>query len=314
MEAPAVEEVMPQPAKILLYYVFTPIADPDAMMLWQRELCERHQLRGRILISNHGINGTVGGSLDACKAYVRRLKDYAAFKGVDMKWSDGTGLDEHGFSLDFPRLSVKARDEIVAFGAPDELVVDEHGVVGGGTHLKPDELHELLKAKPDAVFFDGRNAIEAEVGRFRDAIVPDTSTTHDFIRELDSGKYDDLKDKPVVTYCTGGVRCEVLSALMVKRGFNEVYQLDGGIVRYGERFGNSGLWEGALTVFDGREEVTFGDDVKVLAHCRFCDEATTRLQNCCKPSCRERLVTCPSCGENSERIRCDAHATTPALH
>ena len=99
---------------------------------------------------------------------------------------------------------------------------------------------------------------------------------------------------------------------MVKRGFNEVYQLDGGIVRYGERFGNSGLWEGALTVFDGREEVTFGEDVKVLAHCRLCDEATTRLQNCSEPSCRERLITCESCGAELDRVRCEAHALVEA--
>ncbi|MFX4798033.1 rhodanese-like domain-containing protein, partial [Acinetobacter baumannii] len=84
----------------------------------------------------------------------------------------------------------------------------------------------------EVVFFDGRNAMEAQIGKFRDAIVPDTETTRDFIAEIESGKYDDLKDKPVVTYCTGGIRCEVLSVLMRNRGFNEVYQLDGGIVRY----------------------------------------------------------------------------------
>ena len=98
----------------------------------------------------------------------------------------------------------------------------------------------------DVVFFDGRNGFEAQIGKFKDAVVPDVATTHDFIKELDSGKYDALKDKPVVTYCTGGIRCEVLSSLMVNRGFKEVYQLDGGIVRYGETFKDQGLWEGSL--------------------------------------------------------------------
>lgn len=292
--------------KILLYYVFTPLADPEAIRLWQRDLCERLGLRGRIIISKDGINGTVGGDIDACKQYYRRLREYPAFQDVDMKWSEGTGLDAHGQSLDFPKLSIKVRDEIVSFGAPEELRVDEHGVVGGGTHLKPDELHQLLAEKPDAVFFDGRNAIEAEVGRFKGAIVPNTDTTHDFISEIESGKYDDLKNKPVVTYCTGGVRCEVLSAIMIDRGFTEVYQLDGGIVRYGERFGNDGLWEGSLTVFDAREHIDFAPNPKILGRCHRCGSPTARLQNCGDPSCRERLVTCEGCA--GERIRCETHA------
>ena len=120
-------------AKILLYYAFTPLADPEAVRLWQRDLAESLGLRGRILLSEHGINGTLGGELKAMKRYVRKTKDYAPFKDIDFKWSEGTGLDETGDSLDFPRLSVKVRDEIVSFGAPGELAVDGDGVVGGGT-------------------------------------------------------------------------------------------------------------------------------------------------------------------------------------
>lgn len=292
--------------KILLYYVFTPLADPEAVRLWQRELCERLGLRGRIIVSKHGMNGTVGGSLKACKRYVRLTKEYPAFKNIDFKWSEGTGLDEDGYSLDFPRLRVKHRPEIVSFGVPDELEVDASGIVGGGTHLKPDQLHEFVDAHPEAVFFDGRNAIEAQVGRFKGAIVPDTSTTHDFITEIESGKYDELKSKPVITYCTGGIRCEVLSALMISRGFEQVYQLDGGIVRYAERFGNKGLWEGALTVFDNRQHMTFGEDTAVLARCGECGEPTHRLQNCADPSCLVRLVVCEACAERAPR--CEAHA------
>ncbi|BDZ54581.1 hypothetical protein GCM10025870_16540 [Agromyces marinus] len=140
------------------------------------------------------------------------------------------------------------RDEIVSFGAPGEVRVDASGVVGGGARLSPDALHELVSERGDeVVFFDGRNAIEAAIGRFRGAIVPPTETTRDFVGLLDSGAYDHLKGRPVVTYCTGGIRCEVLSSLMASRGFGEVYQLEGGIVRYGERFGDSGLWEGSST-------------------------------------------------------------------
>lgn len=237
-------------SKILLYYKFLPLSDPKAVMMWQRELCERLGLRGRILISEHGINGTVGGDMDACKEYVKKCKEY--FGKMEFKWSEGGAED-------FPRLSVKVRDEIVAFGAPGELKVDENGVIGGGVHLKPAQVNKLVEERGDeVVFFDGRNAMEAQIGKFKNAVVPDVETTHDFIRELESGKYDWMKDKPVISYCTGGIRCEILSALMKNRGFKEVYQIDGGIVRYGEKFGNDGLWEGSLYVFDKRMHTEFG--------------------------------------------------------
>lgn len=293
------------PAKILLYYVFTPLADPEAVRLWQRDLCELLGLRGRIIISEHGINGTLGGDMAALKTYVRKTKQYEPFKRIDFKWSTGTGLDDDGLSLDFPRLSVKVRDEIVSFGVPDELTVDDDGVVGGGTHLKPGELHKLVEQRDDVVFFDGRNDFEAEIGRFKNAIVPNTETTHDFIAELDSGRYDHLKNTPVVTYCTGGIRCEVLSSLMTARGFTEVYQLDGGIVRYGETFGNTGLWEGSLYVFDGRETMDFGSDAATIGRCASCGEPSRRMVNCADDACRRRTVLCESCGVAAV---CRAHA------
>jgi UPF0176 protein len=290
--------------KVLLYYVFTPLADPDAIRLWQRDLCESLGLRGRILISKDGMNGTVGGDLPAVKRYLRKTKDYPAFANLDVKWSEGTGLDEEGRSLDFPKLVVKVRDEIVSFGAPDELVVDENGVVGGATKLQPHELEALLADRDDVVFFDGRNRFEAQIGRFRDAVVPDVSTTREFVAELDSGRYDHLKGKAVVTYCTGGIRCEVLSGLMKARGFGEVYQLDGGIVRYGETFGDDGLWEGSLYVFDKRGSVDFSDHPAVLGSCVICGEATKRMQNCADLSCREQLVVCE---EHAGRAHCASH-------
>lgn len=285
-------------SKILLYYTFTPIADPEAVRLWQRDLCELLGLRGRILISKDGINGTVGGELGAVKTYWRKTREYRGFGDIDFKWSEGTGLDAEGRSLDFPRLSVKVRDEIVSFGAPGELEVDETGVVGGGIHLAPGALHALVEERgDDVVFFDGRNAFEAEIGRFRDAVVPDVATTRDFVAELDSGRYDHLKDKAVVTYCTGGIRCEVLSSLMRSRGFGEVYQLDGGIVRYGESFGNTGLWEGSLYVFDGRGSMTFGSNAVTVGRCSTCGEPEDRMVNCVDESCRVRVVQCASCSD-----------------
>ncbi|HWU30665.1 MAG TPA: rhodanese-related sulfurtransferase [Microbacterium sp.] len=300
---------MPTP-KIVLFYAFAPLADPDAIRLWQRDLGEALRLRGRIIISKDGINGTLGGDLPALKKWVRRFRDHAAFKDADIKWSEGSGIDAEGFSQDFPKLSVKVRDEIVSFGAPGELRVDEHGVVGGGERLTPAQLHELMDERGDeVVFFDGRNALEAEIGRFRNAIVPDTETTRDFVRLLDSGEYDDLKGKPVVTYCTGGIRCEVLSSLMVSRGFGEVYQLEGGIVRYGEAYGDDGLWEGSLYVFDKRGSVDFSDHAAVIGECVGCGASTSRTANCPDSSCRRQFVVCADCGA----VPCAEHAAAAPL-
>lgn len=294
--------------KIILYYMFTPIADPEAIRVWQRDLCELLKLKGRILISEHGINGTVGGDLDDIKTYIKKTKGYSGFKKMQIKYSEGTGFDQGGYILDFPKLSVKVRDEIVTFGVPGELQVNEKGVVGGATRLKPEEVNELVEQRgEEVVFFDGRNAFEAEIGRFKNAIVPDVETTRDFVAELESGKYDDLKDKPIVTYCTGGIRCEVLSSLMINRGFQEVYQIDGGIVKYGEAFGDEGLWEGSLYVFDKRISTTFSDNAKVIGHCHRCSTKTSRMQNCANRStCRNQFVFCETCATEAVNYVCSS--------
>ncbi|HVS58783.1 MAG TPA: rhodanese-related sulfurtransferase [Candidatus Saccharimonadales bacterium] len=284
--------------KIILYYKFTPIRDPEMVRLWQRALCEKLSLRGRILISEHGINGTLGGDVDDLKEYVIATKEFAGFKDTVFKWSDGSRED-------FPKLSIKVRPEIVTFGATDELQVDEHGVVGGGTHLKPEQVHELVKTYgDDVIFFDGRNAYEAKVGKFKNAVVPDTRTTKDFLAELNSGKYDHLKDKHVVTYCTGGVRCEVLSPLMKNRGFKHVYQMDGGIVKYGEKYGDEGLWEGSLYVFDGRMGVKFSGKAKDIGKCVHCGGKTSRYTNCANKACNELIVVCESCEQHTYCPKC----------
>ena len=274
-----------------------------AVKLWQRTLCDSLGLKGRILISKHGINGTLGGDMESLKRYVRATKEYPGFGKIDFKWSDGTGND-------FPRLSVKVRPELVAFTKPDEIEVNRSGVVSGGIHLKPAEVNKLVEERgDDVVFFDGRNAFEAKIGRFRNAVVPDVQTSHDFVREIESGKYDHLKDKPVVTYCTGGIRCEILSAIMVSRGFQEVYQIDGGIVRYGEKFKDKGLWEGSLYVFDGRMNVDFSPEAKTIGECEACGGATSTFRNCSNLGCRDLVLLCDACNENPANLECQPNHT-----
>lgn len=280
--------------KIILFYKFQPVADPEAVRLWQKTLAASLDLSGRIIISRHGINGTLGGDIASLKKYIKETKSY--FKNTDFKWSAGT-------SADFPKLSVKVRDEIVTFGANDEIKVDEKGVVDGGKHLKPEKVHELVEEFGDeVVFFDGRNADEAAIGKFKNAVVTSASHTRDFKKELASGRYDELKNKKVITYCTGGIRCEVLSALMKNRGFKNVYQIDGGIAKYGEKYGDDGLWEGSLRVFDDRMAINFSDHSKVIGECIHCQNKTSNYENCVLKSCNKLVLICGSCSRD-ERLR-----------
>ncbi len=284
--------------KIILYYKFIPLADPDMACLWQKELCEKLGLKGRIIVSPQGINGTLGGDIESLREYKRSMNKTTIFKGIDYKWSEG-GLDN------FPRLSVKVRPEIVAFGVPDEVKVDENGVVGGGKHLKPKKLQELLKERgEDVVFFDGRNAYEAQIGKFKNAIVPETETTRDFIKAIEDPKYDSIKDKPVVTYCTGGVRCEILSTLMKNRGFKDVYQIDGGIVRYGETFADQGEWEGKLYIFDDRMVTSFSDEAKDIGECIHCAAKTSNFVNCSNVICNKLVLVCTECANDEFCEKC----------
>lgn len=300
--------------KVLLYYKFTPLRDPEAVTLWQKTLCTELNLRGRILVGAHGLNGTVGGDLADLKTYVKRTKEYPAFKDIVFKWSDGSRED-------FPRLSVRTRRELVGFkNSESEFSVNDKGVVGGGTHLKPRQVHELVEQYGDeVVFFDGRNAHEAAIGKFKNAVVPNTNTSRDFINELESDKYDDIKDKKVVTYCTGGIRCEVISAMMKKRGFKDVYQLDGGIVKYGEAYGDDGLWEGSLRVFDRRMTMNFSDHSKTIGTCMHCEGKTSNFENCLLPSCNDLVLICEACTANpdllfhTEACRVAARSRAPSV-
>lgn len=283
--------------KILLYYKFTPLADPEVVKLWQKTLCDSLNLRGRILVSRHGLNGTVGGEIEDLKKYIKETKQLEGFKDIVFKWSDGARED-------FPRMSVKHRRELVGFkNSDDEFSVDENGVVGGGIHLKPAQVHELVeKYGDDVVFFDGRNEHEAKIGKFKNAVVPNTTTSRDFIAELESDKYDDIKDKKVITYCTGGIRCEVISAMMKKRGFKDVYQIDGGIVKYGEAYGDDGLWEGSLRVFDNRMTVDFSDHAATIGECTHCKGKTSNFENCALAECNDLVLICETCKQNPDLL------------
>lgn len=286
--------------KVILYYKFVPVVDPETTKLWQKELCKRLSLKGRIIISKHGINGTLGGEVKNLKEYIKE-NNLTIFKGITYKWSDGGAAD-------FPRLSVKHRPELVAFGAPDEIKVDQHGVIGGGKHLTPAQIHKLVEERGDDVlFFDGRNAYEAQIGKFKNAVIPNVKTSHDFIKEIEDPKYDTIKDKPIVSYCTGGIRCEALSVLMKNRGFKEVYQIDGGIVKYGEKYADDGLWEGSLYIFDKRMNVEFSDKAKTIGVCIKCSGKTSNFENCAYKPCNNLVLMCESCHAQDDTCKPECH-------
>ncbi|NBU33164.1 rhodanese-related sulfurtransferase [bacterium] len=276
--------------KIILFYKFVPISDTETIMFWQRTLCEKLGLKGRILISPHGINATLGGDLKQLKYYTREMNSHSLFDGITYKWSEG-GLKH------FPKLKVKIKQEIVAFDAADEIIVGKNGIQNGGKHLKPAALHKLVQEKgDDVIFYDGRNMYEAQIGKFKNAVIPNTTTSRDFKEDLEHGEISKFKDKPIVTYCTGGIRCEILSAMMINRGYSEVYQLDGGIAKYGEKYADDGLWEGKLFVFDDRMSMGFSDKAKDIATCETCGTKTSNLVN--SSNIRRKLhVVCQDCAK-----------------
>ncbi len=280
--------------KIILFYLFTPLKDLNAVLLWQKKLGESNQLTGRIIISKHGINGTLGGPVDKLKTYIKENKLYLPFKDIKYKWSDGGNND-------FPKLSVKIRSEIVTFGLTDsDLKVTKKGLKDGGKHLSPKEVHKLVESRPkDVVFFDGRNQYEAWTGRFKNAVIPKVNYTREFSSELQKDEYKDLKNKAVITYCTGGIRCEVLTVMMKKNGFKEVYQIDGGIDNYGKTYGDDGLWEGSLYTFDRRMGMKFSSKAKDIAVCSSCNNKTSNYENCANKSCNKLIILCSKCAENS---------------
>lgn len=276
--------------KIILYYKFVRLKDPAMTMRWQRELCERLHVRGRIIVSRHGINGTLGGELDNVKAYVKAMNLVPEFKGIEYKWS-------HGMRGDFPKLNIKVRDELVTL-APGEAF----DVFDKGTPLRPEAWHKYIEEHPDVTIFDARNDYESDIGAFKNAIKPKIKTFKQVKGELDKLP----KDKPVLTYCTGDIRCEYLSAYMKHKGFKNVYHLDGGIVKYGEAFGDDGLWEGKCYVFDKRQKIAFSDSSKDIGACVHCAEPTSNQTNCADPTCHRQFVVCEFC-DRKQRTTCDRH-------
>lgn len=274
------------PFRVLLYYKYVRIADPVAFTAEHRALCEELGLLGRILIAVEGINGTVSGTVAATDDYMAALR-------ADPRFAD------MGFKVDlvdghvFPKLAVRAREEIVAFDlGEDDLFPGDLT----GKRLSPSEFKALMDAE-DILVLDGRNDYESALGHFKGAVCPPVGNFRDFpawIRE----NLADAKDRKILTYCTGGVRCEKLSGFLLKEGFRDVYQLEGGIVSYGNDETVRGEdFVGQCYVFDQRiaVEVNRTPTRKVVSRCRHCGNPSERYVNCAWKPCNAQVFLCPTC-------------------
>ena len=281
------------PFQILLYYLYTPLADPAGYLEEHRELCTSLGLRGRILIAREGINGTVSGPEEATAAYRRALEEDSRMAGIVFKCDPADG---HAF----PRLSIKLRDEVVTLGlGADDFSPRETT----GAYLSPDEWRAMM-GREDVVLLDARNDYEWEAGHFAGAILPPVRNFRelpDWVRR----HREEFAGKKILTYCTGGIRCEKFSGFLRREGFPEVYQLEGGIVSYGKDPEVQGEgFEGKCYVFDERVavEVNHTAGATVVSRCRHCDARTDRYVNCGWSRCNAQHFSCEACAADGERF------------
>lgn len=270
---------------ILLFYKYVDIQYPKRILKWQRQICTDLNLTGRILIGHEGINGTVGGETDAIERYKAIMNANPLFTDIDFKESPGDASY-------FPKMEIKVKNEVVHLGVdPEKLTIKD-----GGEHLEPDQVHELLKSKPDdLVILDTRNNYEWKIGKFTDAITPDIDNFRALPEYIDS-HLEQFKDKQVLMYCTGGIRCERATAyLNQKQVAKKVFQIKGGIVRYCEKY-PEGFFRGKNYVFDRRVAVKINDDV--LSNCDLCNTPCDEYTNCINASCNAHYIACSDCMEN----------------
>lgn len=272
------------PYRILLYYKYVDIVDIEQFAVDHRQLCNDIGLKGRIIVAEEGINGTVSGTVEQTDAYMTALKADVRFADMEFKQDD---YHAHAFR----KMFVRIKPEIVSLKLDSDIRPTELT----GKRLSPKEFYNQLR-QDDVIVIDGRNDYEYEIGRFRNAIRPDVKAFRDFpewIRE-NLGEY---KDKKVLTYCTGGIRCEKLSGFLIQEGFKDVSQLHGGIVTYGKDPDVLGdLYDGKCYVFDERISVPVNqvEDV-IVGRCHHCGEAEDRYINCTYPFCHDQYICCEQC-------------------
>lgn len=277
--------------QVLLYYKYVEIKNPQKLLEDQKALCESLDLKGRIIISKEGINGTVEGVLENTEKYIAEMIKNPDFADIHFKKSFGTGDA-------FPKLSIKLRDEIVSAHLGNDINPTELT----GKYITPEQLHEWINCKKEIYLVDMRNDYEHAVGYFENSVLAPFENFRDLPKVLPILK--DLKGKTIVTVCTGGVRCEKASGFLVENGFLDVYQLYGGIVSYMEKYPNEDFL-GVLYVFDGRVTMGFNTKSKkhqVVGKCKFCGSPAERYFDCKDIHCegKRHFISCDGCIEKSK--------------
>jgi len=272
--------------RVLLFYKYVKVENPEEFMTKHLAWCMDNDIKGRVFIAHEGINGTVSGRLQNIDKYKAHLKSFPMFKEIIFKEDEA---DEHAFF----KMHVRVKNEIVNSSLFDTSL--KHG----GKRLKPEQLLDFYNSKKDFIIIDARNWYESKIGKFKNAITPQLKNFRDWPDAVEELK--EYKDKTIVTYCTGGIRCEKASAYLIEQGFKDVYQLDGGIVTYAKKFPDT-YWEGGVFVFDERRVVEPNNNkkLKYVAKCYYCGEPASYYINCHNQDCDKIIVTCHKCKVENE--------------
>lgn len=266
---------------ILLYYCYTPIEDAEKFREEHHLLCLNLNLRGRIIIASEGLNGTVSGLREDCEKYMQLVKADPRFADLEFKVEES---DESAFT----KLHVRLKPEIVHSDLTHINPREKTGV-----YVEPEEFKKL-KNDPDVVLLDVRSNYEHKLGRFKNAVTLDIENFRDFPDKIT--EIEQYKGKKIVTYCTGGIKCEKASAYLLEQGFENVYQLHGGIIKYGLEAGGEGF-EGKCYVFDNRIAVDINKvNPVIVSTCYVCGTPSDRMINCANPECNNHVPVCETCG------------------
>lgn len=271
---------------ILAYYLLKPIKDPQLLVKKHKKFFNDKDTTGRIYISEEGINGQMSGEKTDCLAYVEWLRQKDGFEEIQFK------IDPSQENIFF-KMTVKYRKQLVAFDHKVDLN-------NAGNHMSPKEWKEHLESKEkDYLLIDVRNDYESKVGHFEGAELPQCKSFREFVdyteKELIE-KRQIQKDKKILMYCTGGIRCEYYSAFMKEKGFENIHQLDGGVINYAHEEGDK-HWDGKLFVFDDRLVAKLGDDDKCISDCHYCGKKVDTYFNCANMDCNFLFNSCSECIE-----------------
>ena len=274
------------PNEVILYYKFTHVANVAAFRDAHQQKCSELNLKGRVYIADEGINGTLAGSAENTALYRSYLRAQPGFADIQFK----TDACEQ---IPFAKLKTKVRPFILNMGFEKGQDVDPSQTTA--THLSPDQWRQVLETEKDFVLLDVRNNYESAIGHFEDAICPDLADFKKFPAWADELK-EKYSDKKILMYCTGGIRCEKFSSLLLAKGMQNIFQLDGGILNYAKKE-EGAHFAGRCFVFDDRLAVDIAKNTAPLTTCKHCGSAEDRYVNCANMDCNQLFIICDSCAQ-----------------